>query len=108
MMRSRALGSSTRRAACTETAESDMSQDGFAAFLNAVWCGGGGAPEALSRVTHSGEGGVPSGFAVTDFAAGSIAAAGLAASELLAQRHGAWPAVHVDRRLASFWFGMTL
>ena len=85
-----------------------MSQDGFAAFLKAVWCGAGGAPEALSHVVQTGEGALPSVFAVTDFAAGSIAAAGLAASELLAQRHGASPTVSVDRRLASFWFGMTL
>src|SRR4051794_1246487 len=85
-----------------------MSQDGFTAFLTAVWCGAGGAPEVLGHAAQTGEGALPSVFAVTDFAAGSIAAAGMASAELLAERHGTRPSVQVDRRIASFWFGMTL
>ncbi|MBS0638342.1 MAG: CoA transferase [Proteobacteria bacterium] len=85
-----------------------MSDAGFSAFLSAIWTGTGGAPDALRHVTQTGTGALPSVFAVTDLAAGSIGAAGLAAAELLAARHDMWPAVHVDRRLASFWFGMTL
>jgi crotonobetainyl-CoA:carnitine CoA-transferase CaiB-like acyl-CoA transferase len=45
---------------------------------------------------------------VTDLAAASIAAAGLAISELIARAGGVAPSVAVDRRLASFWFGTSL
>ena len=51
-----------------------------------------------------GTGSLPSAFAVTDFAAGSIAAAGCAVAALIARAHGGRPTLRVDRRLASFWF----
>jgi hypothetical protein len=44
---------------------------------------------------------------VSDLAAATIAAAGLAVSELVAVSNGS-PCVQVDRRLASFWFGTSL
>jgi hypothetical protein len=73
-------------------------------FLCSAWTSLGGDPAAIERVHFVGEGAFPSRFAVTDFAAAAIAAAGLAASELI----GEAGAVTVDRRLASFWFDFTL
>ena len=85
-----------------------MSESGFSSLLAAIWTGAGGAPSAAAQVEQSGAGALPSVFAVTDLAAASIGAAGLAAAELIAQVHGTLLPVGVDRRLASFWFGMTL
>ncbi|MDF2116254.1 CoA transferase [Roseiarcaceae bacterium H3SJ34-1] len=62
-------------------------------------------PDAL---TIAGEGAVSSAFPVTDFAGASVAAAALAIAELMAQASPQAPAVTVDRRLASFWFGMSI
>ena len=73
-------------------------------YLDTVWNALGGNPRALNRVTMTGEGALPSVFPVTDLAAAVIGAAGLAATELV----GAGQTVRVDRRLASFWFGMTV
>jgi hypothetical protein len=50
---------------------------------------------------------LPAAFAVSDLAAATIAAAGLAVSDLVAVSNGS-PCVQVDRRLASFWFGTSL
>jgi crotonobetainyl-CoA:carnitine CoA-transferase CaiB-like acyl-CoA transferase len=61
-----------------------------------------------AELTVTGEGALASVFPVTDFAAGAVAAAGLATAELLAAQFGAAPAVTVDRRLAAFWFGWSL
>lgn len=66
-----------------------------------------GGGEAGS-VTWSGEGTLPARFAVTDLASEAIAAAGLAAADFIAAAHGTAPAVHVDRRLSSLWFGSTI
>ena len=77
--------------------------------LAAIWTALGGDPALLPAVTFTGEGDLPSAFAVSDLAAGSIAAAGLAIAALIVTRHGgAPPPVRVDRRLASFWFDTTL
>jgi hypothetical protein len=59
-------------------------------------------------VSFTGSGDLPSVFAVSDLAAGAIAAAGLAVAELVAARGSSAPKVRVDRRLASFWFQTTL
>ncbi|MGD0432033.1 MAG: CoA transferase [Acetobacteraceae bacterium] len=77
-------------------------------FLKDIWTSLGGGPGLLSAVTMTGEGDLPSAFAVSDLAAGSVAAAGLAVAELLSTRSAGSPSVEVDRRLASFWFGTTL
>ncbi|MDF0730380.1 CoA transferase [Pseudomonas entomophila] len=63
---------------------------------------------APPAVRWQGVGALPSAFAVTDLAAASIAAAGLALAELLQQRTDHCPLVRVDRRLASFWFTSSL
>lgn len=64
----------------------------------------------LSRmpIPFTGEGALPSAFAVTDLACASIAAAGQAVAELLQQQTGHLPGIEVDRRLASFWFATSL
>lgn len=61
-----------------------------------------------STPTVTGAGALPSAYAVTDLAAASFAAAGQAIADLIAARHGADPAVDVDRRLASFWYKSSL
>jgi crotonobetainyl-CoA:carnitine CoA-transferase CaiB-like acyl-CoA transferase len=77
-------------------------------FLHDIWTSLGGEAGLLSDVTLAGEGALPSAFAVSDLAAASVGAAGLAVAELISARNGRLPMVHVDRRLASFWFGTTL
>ena len=77
-------------------------------FLREIWTALGGDPASPSSVSIVGGGDLPSAFAVSDLAAGAVAAAGLAVAELVAGGRGGKPSVHVDRRLASFWFGMTL
>jgi crotonobetainyl-CoA:carnitine CoA-transferase CaiB-like acyl-CoA transferase len=71
---------------------------------------GGGALPVVGppEVQFVGDGALPSVFAVTDLAAGAIAAVGAELAALVAARAGRKPRVTVDRRLSSFWFGMTL
>ncbi len=79
------------------------------AFLADIWTSLGGDPALPPGVTFTEEGDLPSAFAVSDLAAASTAAAGLAIAALIAARHGgAPPPVQVDRRRASFWFDTTL
>ncbi|MBK3422654.1 acyl-CoA transferase, partial [Methylobacterium sp. IIF4SW-B5] len=59
-------------------------------------------------VAVTGTGALPSVFPVSDLAAASVAAAGLALAELVAARFGSRPAVAVDRRLAALWFARSL
>src|ERR1700753_2818828 len=71
------------------------------AFIAPIWSALAGDPRALSGWNESGEGALPSVFAVTDLASAAVGAAGLAATGLLpeARREAV-----VDRRLASLWF----
>lgn len=55
-----------------------------------------------------GEGALGSAFAVTDLALASIGAAAGALAAYVGQQTGRTPAVHLDRRLASLWFGRSL
>ncbi len=77
-------------------------------FPRDIWTSLGGDAEWLSSVAFSEDGDLPAAFAVSDLAAASVAAAGLAVAELMACRGGGRPAVHLDRRLASFWCVTTL
>jgi len=63
----------------------------------------------LDAVTFTGKGGLPSPYAVTDLASASIATAALSIAELV-QKFGSGfpPAVSVDRRMSSFWFGWSI
>lgn len=62
------------------------------------------APEVVLTGTDQ----LPSAFAVTEFAAASIANAGQATARLIDLLGGARGPVVVDRRLASIWFATTL
>src|SRR5271163_97103 len=64
----------------------------------------GGRAAQLQSVDFVGMGNLPSAFPVTDFAAATIATAGLAIADLLVEVDSHAPRVTVDRRLASFWF----
>lgn len=78
-------------------------------YLQDFWQAVGGAPAALAHVSTTGEGALPCAFPFTDFAAAAISTASLAVAELVAtQTGGRLPDVSVDRRLASFWFQMSL
>lgn len=59
-------------------------------------------------IPFTGDGALPSAFAVTELACASIAVAGQAAAELIGQQTGRLPPLEVDRRLASFWFSTSL
>ncbi|MGZ0786128.1 CoA transferase [Pseudomonas saponiphila] len=63
---------------------------------------------APASVRQTGQGSLPSAFAVTDLACASIATAGQALAELLYSQTGRQPQVSVDRRLASFWFAASI
>jgi crotonobetainyl-CoA:carnitine CoA-transferase CaiB-like acyl-CoA transferase len=72
------------------------------------WSSIGGQAAALAAVTFTGEGALPSTYAVTDLASAAVATAALSVAEL-AQWLGAGSSrVTVDRRLASFWFGSSI
>jgi len=73
-------------------------------FLESIWIALGGAPAELERVSFEGAGDLPSVFAVTDLAAGSVAAATLA----VASFSTAAAPLRVNRRLASLWFGTSV
>ncbi|WP_413197333.1 CoA transferase [Pararobbsia alpina] len=62
----------------------------------------------MNRLSVTGEGALPSVFPVTDFAVAAMGAASLAIAELVSVETGRVPAVEVDRRLASLWFGVSL
>jgi len=68
-----------------------------------AWTALGGDPGAVDAVTVVGEGDLPSAFPVTDVGCAAIAAAAFAIAELVAARGGPFPAIAIDRRLASFW-----
>jgi len=77
-------------------------------YLDTIWAALGGESGALVSMNATGDGALPSIFPVTDLAAAIVGAAGLAAAELVAGRRGERPRVRVDRRLASFWFGLSV
>lgn len=87
----------------------------LATLLNTIWHAAGGEQGKTSQVSFTGQGHLPSFFAVTELAAASMGAAGLALASLTdtlqkaSGRHSVAPAhVVVDQRLASFWFASTL
>lgn len=74
----------------------------------AIWGALGGAPAWLGRLEVRGEGSLPSMFAVSDLAAGSLGAACLAVAEFAVARGGGTASAWVDRRLASLWFDRSI
>ena len=82
--------------------------DGTFELLETIWTSLGGKADAARQVEFASQGALPSAFPVTDLAAASMAAAGLAVDELRqAAGHGA-SRLAVNRRLASFWFSSSL
>lgn len=73
-------------------------------FAARIWGALDGPPAGLERLHVTGSGALPSAFAVSDLAAGSVGAAALALAEVAGQSGP----VTVDRRLASFWFARSL
>lgn len=73
-----------------------------------IWRALGGKADLAGRVEFTGEGALPSIFAVSDFASAAVAIAGLALAEWTEARSGKLAAVTVDRRLASLWFGFSI
>jgi hypothetical protein len=67
-----------------------------------------GETGGLPPIEIVGNGALPSAFAVSDLAAASVGVAGCAVANLIAQRGADVPLVHVDRRLASMWFGFSV
>lgn len=59
-------------------------------------------------VTFEGAGDLPSAFAVSDFAAAAVAAAGIGVADVLTAFGGCVPALRVDRCLASRWFASSI
>jgi crotonobetainyl-CoA:carnitine CoA-transferase CaiB-like acyl-CoA transferase len=83
-------------------------------LLETIWQAAKGEVKETDRISFTGQGSLPSFFSVTELAAASMGAAGLATvslSETLhassGQRHQKH-SVQVDRRLASFWFSSTI
>lgn len=77
-------------------------------FLRAMWQALGGDTTVCDHVDFVGSGGLPSAFAVADFAAAAVGVAGAAVIELIAATSGELQTVTVDRRLASLWFGSSI
>jgi len=73
-----------------------------------LWSSLGGDADRIAPLRFTGDGALPSTFAVTDLAAAAIATAGLAIADLVSVSGGHMPSVHVDRRLASFWFASSI
>ena len=66
------------------------------------------SPHSVANVQFQGAGALPSAFAVSDLAAGSVAAAGASVADWVALRTGRQPTAVIDRRLCSLWFGGTV
>jgi hypothetical protein len=76
--------------------------------VESLWGEFGGSLAALETLELSGDGALPSCFAVTDFASAAIAAAGLCVAELARALGSRSLAIRVDRRLASMWFDFSI
>jgi crotonobetainyl-CoA:carnitine CoA-transferase CaiB-like acyl-CoA transferase len=82
-----------------------VNQQPVRAMLSSAWSALRGDPAMLDAAAFVEEGALPAFFPVTDLASATMAAAGLAISELRNHATSASPtSVTVDRRLASMWF----
>jgi hypothetical protein len=81
---------------------------GADAMITELWKALGGDPQKHNAPEITGQGALPSVFAVSDFATAALATAGLALAGWSQARSGKLPAVAVDRRLASLWFGFSI
>ncbi|MEM5472248.1 CoA transferase [Hoeflea sp. AS60] len=83
-------------------------ETGVRRMTSKLWSALGGKLELAESVKIAGHGSLPSIFAVSDFAAATIATAGLALAEWTEVRSRDVPSITVDRRLASLWFGFSI
>ncbi|QJQ02487.1 CoA transferase [Herbaspirillum rubrisubalbicans Os34] len=86
----------------------DQVSEGLSRHLREFWTALGGAPDLPENCSFGGTGELISAFHVTNLAAAAVGAAGMATAELLQTSTGNLPEVHVDRRMASLWFGTSL
>lgn len=77
-------------------------------LLNQMWDALGGDADLTQNVSITGEGSLPSPFALSDLAGASFGLVGTAVGELLAEVGEPHPAVDVDRYVASGWFRLPL
>jgi crotonobetainyl-CoA:carnitine CoA-transferase CaiB-like acyl-CoA transferase len=77
-------------------------------LLNHMWDALGGDAGLTDHVTFTGEGAMPSPFALTDLAGASTALVATAVSELLGEAGLPPRAIEVDRYLASGWWRLPL
>ncbi|HTX23433.1 MAG TPA: CoA transferase [Steroidobacteraceae bacterium] len=77
-------------------------------LTRSAWAALGGGPSQLARLSFTGQGALPSTFAVTDVASAAIAVAALSMGELVETPEGETPTITVDRRLASMWFAWSI
>jgi len=99
---------SASRLTNTRSASDDGSMTDVAMSLLSVICGSLGESEPIANVVLSRGASLPSVFAVSDLAQASVGAAGRALSSFVAAEAGMRPTVHVDRELASAWFGSSI
>lgn len=78
------------------------------ALTRNAWSAVGGNMKATNSIFFVGDGGLPSAYPVTDFASAVTATAALAVLELLEKCTGQAQTATVDRRLASFWFWLSI
>jgi crotonobetainyl-CoA:carnitine CoA-transferase CaiB-like acyl-CoA transferase len=76
------------------------------ALAQTAWTAIGG--NESGSVSYVAVGGLPSIYPVTDFASAMIATAAQSVLELLRTRDGQTRTATIDRRLASFWFGLSI
>lgn len=97
-----------------KTSHSNTTTDTNRSLLETIWQAVRGTTPETTKVTFTGQGSLPSFFCVTELAAASMGAAGLAVASLVEAlnaadgHHQKTDCVQVDRRLASFWFASTL
>jgi crotonobetainyl-CoA:carnitine CoA-transferase CaiB-like acyl-CoA transferase len=73
-----------------------------------LWTSIGGDSSAVAALTFTGTGKLTASYAVTAMAGASVAVAALSVAELAQHLSGGFPAVSVDLRLTSFWFGTSI
>jgi crotonobetainyl-CoA:carnitine CoA-transferase CaiB-like acyl-CoA transferase len=78
------------------------------ALTEKLWSAIGGDESAVDAVAFTGAGMLPAVYAVTTLAGACVAAAALSVAELARHVGDGTPAVAVDLRLASFWFGTSI
>ena len=77
-------------------------------FFREMWASAGTQNSSSPDIDFVGDGALESKYAVTDFASAAIGVAAASIAELVGSVSSRSPAVTVDRRLSSFWFGWSL